>query len=89
MDRYDRNTFESVEFLVESSEAPKIKSGGSSSSNILNRFFSSLSQDVTLLATRANILADRSSRVEKGCTAMSGALQSSFTSLSSASLSQF
>lgn len=79
--RFDRNTFESVEFIVESVEAPKIKAGGSSSSNILNRFFSALGQDISLLATRTNILASRSSRVELGCTAQSAALQASLVAL--------
>lgn len=82
MNRFDRNTFESIEFILESSESPKIKSGGSSSSNILNRYFSSLGQDISLLATRANILASRSSRIEKGCAEQGGALQSQFQSLS-------
>lgn len=81
-DRFDRNTFESAEFIVESTEAPKIKAGGSSSSNIFNRFFNALGQDVSLLATRANILASRSSRIEKGCAEQSAALQSAFSSLS-------
>ncbi len=83
MDRFDRNTFESVEFMIESAEAPKIKMGASSSSNILNRFFAALGQDISLLATRANILASRSSRVEKGSAEQGGALQAQFTSLSS------
>lgn len=83
MNRFDRNTFESVEFMIESSESPKIKSGGSSSSNILNRFFAALGQDISLLATRANILASRSSRIEKGSAEQGGALQAQFTSLSS------
>lgn len=74
MDRFDRTTFESAEFLIESAEAPKIKSGGSSSSNILNRYFTGLGQDISLLATRANILAARGSRIEKACTEQSGAL---------------
>lgn len=82
MDRFDRNTFESVEFIIESAEAPKIKSGGSSSSNILNRFFTALGQDISLLATRANILASRSSRIEKGSAAQGGALQAQLVSLS-------
>lgn len=81
-DRYNRSTFESVEFLIESTESPKIKAGGSSSSNILNRYFNSLCQDVALLATRSNILASRSNRIEAGCSAQSGALSASFSSLS-------
>jgi hypothetical protein len=83
MDRFDRNTFESIEFMVESTEAPKIKAGGSSSSNILNRFFNALTQDISLLATRANILAARSNRIEKGSAEQGGALQAQFVSLSS------
>jgi hypothetical protein len=82
-DRFDRNTFESVEFLIESTEAPKIKAGGSSSSNILNRFFSALGQDISLLATRANILASRSNRIEKGSAEQGSALQAQFVALSS------
>lgn len=80
--RFDRNTFESIEFLIESAEALKIKSGGSSNSNIFNRYFAALAQDITLLATRTNILATRSSRVEKGSSAQSGALLASFQSVS-------
>lgn len=82
MDRFDRTTFESVEFITESAETPKIKSGGSSSSNILNRFFAAIAQDISLLATRANILALRSSRVEKACAEQSAALLASLQSLS-------
>lgn len=83
MDRFNRNTFESIEFLIESSaETPKIKAGGSSSSNVLNRYFNALSQDISLLATRANVLAARSSRVELGCSNQAAALQSAFTALS-------
>jgi len=82
VNRFDRNTFESVEFLIESAEAPKIKAGGSSSSNILNRFFTSLGQDISLLATRANILASRGSRIELGSAEQGGALQAQFVALS-------
>lgn len=82
MDRFDRTTFESIEFLIESTEAPKIKAGGSSSSNILNRYFSALGQDVSLLATRTNILAVRADRVSKACAQQGGALEAMFTSLS-------
>lgn len=81
--RFDRVTFESVEFLSEATEAPKIKPGESSSSNLLNRYFNAIAQDVALLITRANILASRSNRIEAAVSTQSGALLSSFQSLSS------
>lgn len=82
MNRFDRNSFESVEFLIESTEAPKIKAGGSSSSNILNRYFAALGQDLSLLATRANILASRGSRIATGCSEQGGALLSALSTVS-------
>ncbi len=81
--RFDRNTFEARDFLTESTETPKIKAGGSSSSNILNRYFNALAQDLALLATRTNILASRSSRLEKASMAQGGALSAAFQNVSS------
>lgn len=81
--RFERLTFEGLEFLIESTEAPKIKAGGSSSSNIFNRYFSALGQDIALLATRTNVLARRSTRIEQACSAQAGALSSQLSALSS------
>lgn len=83
IDRFRRRSFDSVEFFIESVERPKIKFGGSSSSTILNRYFDSLSQDVALLLTRTNVLAERGERLELGMIAQDGALNAAFQSLSS------
>lgn len=60
----DRTAYSSTSFMLETPQAPKIKAGASSSSDILNRYFTSLSQDLALLTTRTNILATRCSRVD-------------------------
>jgi hypothetical protein len=83
-ERFNRRTFESPDFLLEAAEAPKIKAGGSSSSNILNRFFSALAKDLSLLGTRTNLLATRSSRVESMATQQGAALQAAFQGLATA-----
>jgi len=80
--RFTRVSFESTEFLLESVEKPKIKAGGSSSSNILNRYFNALANDVTMLAARTNLLAARSDRIEQGAAIQAGALLAQFQSLS-------
>ena len=80
--KFTRNTFEGSNFLLESSEAPKIKQGGSSSSDVLNRFNEALAQDMTLMSTRVNLISTRVSRVEDGAATQSGALLSSLQSLS-------
>lgn len=82
-DRFRIQTFESTHFLIESTEAPKIKAGGSSNSSILNRFFNAASQDMAMLATRTNILASRADRIETGVAAQTGALLSAFQSVQS------
>lgn len=82
-DRFTRNTFDAVEFLMESVEKPKIKFGGSSSSTTLNRFFNKLSQDIALMITRTNSLASRAARLEAGMIAQDGALSSAFQAVSS------
>ncbi len=82
MDKFNHYTFESVQFQVESTEAPKIKSGGSSSSNILNRYLEALSQDLVLLAARTGVLADRSNRVTSAANAQAAALLAAFQSVS-------
>jgi len=82
INRFDRISFQSANFLVESADTPKIKAGGSSNSNVLNRFFNAVSGDISLLATRSNILATRSLRIENAAIAQSGALNATLTSLS-------
>jgi hypothetical protein len=80
-EKFNQGTFSSVEFLLESLESPKIKFGGSSSSTVLNRYFQRLSQDVSLMLTRTNTLAERARRLEMGAAAQSGALSAAFNSV--------
>lgn len=61
--RFLNSALESPAFLNESAAAPKVKAHGSSSSNLLNRFFAAVSQDLQLLAARSNILATRGERI--------------------------
>jgi hypothetical protein len=82
MDKFDQNKFESIEFNIESAETPKIKQGGSSSSNTLNRFFNDGAQDLALIGTRTNILAARADRIINLASAQAGALLAQFQSLS-------
>lgn len=81
--RFRRQTFESTEFLIESTEAPKVKAGESSNSSILNRYFEAASQDMAMLATRTNIIAARADRLEVGFDTAAGALLSAFQSVQS------
>jgi len=60
----NRTSYEITDFESDNPESPKIKPGGSSTSNILNRYFSSLSQDLSLFITRTNRLADRADRLQ-------------------------
>lgn len=76
-----RKTLESPGFLLESAEAPKIKPGGSSSSNVLNRWVQSLVQDVTLMATRLNALATQSDRLSAGADAQGATMSATLNSL--------
>ena len=81
MDRFRDPSFQSIDFLIESTEKPKIKPGASSSSNVLNRYFEALSEDAGLLVTRTNLLADMCQRFAVGAAIQSGALESAFTSI--------
>lgn len=83
-ERFRRRTFESPEFLLEATEAPKVKAGGSSSSNILNRYFNALVKDLSLLGTRTNLLASRSDRVEEMGVQQGTALLATFQGLATA-----
>lgn len=82
MDRFKRPTFEAPHFLLESIDAPKIKSGGSSSSNLLNRYHDVLAQDLGLIMARLNAVALRSDRIEQVVSASAAALLAQFQSLS-------
>ena len=78
----DRTAYSSTSFMLETPQAPKIKAGASSSSDILNRYFTSLSQDLALLTTRTNILAERCSRVDAISRAQGAGYVNLFNSLS-------
>lgn len=73
-ERFFRKTFDSVDFLIESVEKPKIKPGGSSDSNLLNRYFDALSRDISMLSTRANVLALKADRMDLGMASQANAL---------------
>lgn len=78
-----RTAFSSTSFMLETPQAPKIKAGSSSSSDILNRYFTSLSQDLALLTTRTNILAERCQRVDSISTIQGAGYLNLFNSLTS------
>lgn len=82
MDNLKRPTFEAPHFLVESLDHPKIKAGGSSSSDLLNRYHDTLAQDMGLIVTRTNLLAQRADRVTAIVSSSAAALLSQFQSLS-------
>jgi hypothetical protein len=73
---------ESISFLVESSSYPKVKAGESSDSNLLNRFFKSVSQDISQLATRTSLLASYSNRLQNLAATQAGSIQAILSSLS-------
>jgi len=83
MENFNRSSFETAEFLLESTEAPKIKPGGSSSSNILNRYFEAATRDISILTTRTNSLALRAERFENCALQQAGAFLSILSGVSS------
>lgn len=74
--------FEAPSFIAESLEQPKIKAGGSSSSNLLNRMFDTTTADLGLLLARTNALALRADRIESAATSQSAGLLAMYQSLS-------
>ena len=82
MNRFESPTFEGVSVQLESADKPKVKAGGSSDSDVLNRYFSAIAQDMTLLATRCNTVSARAARLATGAAAQGGALGALFQSLS-------
>jgi hypothetical protein len=83
MNKFDRTTFESPNFQLETSEAPKIKYGASSSSNILNRYIETLARDLRNLLSRSSAIAQRTDRVLNLASSQSAALLGQFQDLSS------
>lgn len=76
MKNFDTKNLRSLRFLIESSQAPKIKGGASSSSNILNRFFEAVSEDMSTLNTRVNTLVDIEEHFGSIAEAQGGAMSS-------------
>lgn len=74
-------SFQSVEFIDPDLQKPKIQSGGPSDSNILNRYFNSLTNDVLNINTRLNELALRSNRVADICSTSGTGLTSTIAGL--------
>lgn len=72
---------ESIQFLVPSAQNPKVKAGESSDSNLLNRYFKSLSQDISSLTTRTSLLASYCQRSQMTGSAQAGAIQAMITAL--------
>jgi hypothetical protein len=83
INRFNQYNFETVDFLSESAETPKIKPGGSSSSDLLNRYNKAIAQDISFLTTRTNLLATRAARMATGATYQALSLSSQLSSLSS------
>lgn len=81
-ERFRLPVFEIPNFLLESSEQPKIQAGGSSNSNMFNRYFQRLQGDVNLLQTRTNLVAARCARMELIANNQGSALLSAFQSVS-------
>lgn len=80
-DKFSRK-LETTAFTVESADAPKVKSGGSSSSNVINRYHEAVAKDVAGLALATNQLSDKASRISNAVAAQSGALSSNLSTLS-------
>jgi hypothetical protein len=80
---FNKINLETYKFLCETSETPKIKAGGSSSSNILNRFFTALSSDLNVLATKSNLQNTLIARVTDAASVQSGSLVSTLESIRS------
>lgn len=74
-------SLETVKFLIQSGGYPKIKSGQSSSSDVLNRFFQAVSTDITNLAVRTSLIAENSTQTQAAMAIQAGALVGLFTSL--------
>lgn len=74
-------SFQSVEFIDPDLQKPKIQSGGPSDSNLLNRYFNSLTNDVLNINTRLNELALRGNRISNICSASGTGLTSTIAGL--------
>ena len=74
--KFEFTRLETASFLNESIQAPKIKDGASSNSNILNRWIEAVRQDLITLTSRTNLLATRSDRLDRAMSAQSAALLS-------------
>lgn len=81
-DKFSRR-LETTVFTAESVDAPKIKSGGSSSSSIINRYHDAIAQDVSGLSLIANQLGDKSTRISNAVANQSGALSAEYITLAS------
>lgn len=74
-------SLETVKFLIQSGGYPKIKSGQSSSSDILNRFNQALATDITNLAVRTSLVAENSSQTQAVTAVQAAAIAGLFASL--------
>ncbi len=74
-------SFQSVNFLNPDTKTPNIQSGGPSNSNVFNRYFNSLTNDVLNMNTRINELALKTTRVANVATATGTGLNATITGL--------
>jgi hypothetical protein len=74
-------SFQSVQFIDPDTQKPKIQSGGPSDSNLLNRYFNSLTNDVLNINTRINELALKSTRVANIATSNGTGLNATISGL--------
>jgi len=77
------NNLKTTGILVDSIDYPKIKSGGSSSSSVLNRFHDLITKDIGSILVYLNRMVDRSTRIADASSAQSAALNAPLTSLNS------
>jgi hypothetical protein len=85
-------SFQSVQFLNPDTKTPMIQSGGPSNSNLFNRYFNTLSNDVLNMNTRLSELALKSTRIANistssgtGLTALLSGLVSSIDAIATGS----
>lgn len=74
-------SLEVIKFLIQSGGYPKIKSGQSSSSDVLNRFNEAVATDITNLAVRTSLVAENSSQTQAAMAIQSASLAGMFASL--------
>jgi hypothetical protein len=78
-----QSVFQGINFQLESIEGPKIKAAASSSSDVLNRYFDAVAQDIALITTFTNNLSTKADRLQAITASQGAAYLNMFNNLSS------